>query len=221
MKTNELDLLHDRIPYLFRNFAIPGLLSSLSMCLYGIIDGIILGRYVGSNAMAAVSMASPIFNIISCITILIAIGGNTLVGISLGEKSVKKANHYFNNAVTALFVVSFATWLIIILCPTMLAKSIGANAVLLPLVKSYIQTFGFFVIPIIFNIILGISLQSIGKPQLYMLGNMLTMVINIVLDLLFICIFNWGIWGAALASGISATIVFGIYLSQFIRKTAF
>lgn len=218
MKTQELDLLHDKVTNLFYHFAIPGVLSSLSMCLYGIIDGIILGRFVGANAMAAVNMASPIFNIVSCIAILIAIGGNTLVGISLGEKSIQKANHYFNNAITALFSISLIIWIATVFFSTQLAQIIGANSVLRPFVEMYIQTFGFFVIPIIFNIILGLSLQSVGKPQLYMVGNMLTMAINIVLDLLFVCALKWGIFGAALASGISATIVFVLFLSKFIRK---
>jgi len=188
------------------------------MCLYGVINGIILGRYVGNNAMAAVNIASPIFNIISCIAILIAIGGNTLVGIRLGEKDYKKANQYFNNAVTALLVIGVAIWIAVVFFPSSLAKLVGANEVLLPYVKSYIQTFGFFVVPVLFNIIFGISLQSIGKPHLYMIGSMLTMALNIILDLLFICIFDWGVFGAALASGCSATIVFIIFLPQFGRK---
>lgn len=74
MKTTELNVLKDPISKLFRGYAIPGIVASLSMCLYGIINGIILGRFVGPNALAAVNMASPIFNIISCIGILIAIG---------------------------------------------------------------------------------------------------------------------------------------------------
>ena len=59
MKTQELDLLHDRVPFLFRHFAIPGVLSSLSMCLYGIIDGMILGHFIGPNAMAASAFPLP------------------------------------------------------------------------------------------------------------------------------------------------------------------
>lgn len=62
------------------------------MCLYGIIDGMILGRSIGPNAIAAVNMASPIFNIVSCLAILIAIGGNTLVGISLGGRRTERAS---------------------------------------------------------------------------------------------------------------------------------
>ena len=89
---------------------------------------------------------------------------------------------------------------------------------LLPLVKQYIQTFKFFVIPIILNIILGRSLQSIGKPRLYMLGNIRTTGIHTALDLLLICVFDWGVFGAALASGINAAIVFALFLSQVIRK---
>lgn len=220
MKTQELDLLNHKVPSLFRHFAIPGVISSLSMCLYGVIDGMILGRFIGPNAMAAVNMASPMFNIVSCLAILMAIGGNTLVGISLGEQNRDKANHYFNNAVTALFIIAAVIWAAVVFFPVHLAQAVGANEVLLPLVKQYIRTFGFFAIPIILNIILGISLQSIGKPQLYMVGNMLTMGINIVLDLLFICAFGWGIFGAALASGISATIVFVLFLSKFIRKNS-
>lgn len=218
MKKQELNLLNDKVSSLFCHFAIPGVLSSLSMCLYGIIDGMILGQFIGPNAMAAVNMAAPIFNIISCIAILIAIGGNTLVGISLGEQNRNKANHYFNNAVTVLLTIALVVWITVVFFPTQLAQAVGANQVLLPFVKQYVQTFGFFVIPIIFNIILGLSLQSIGKPQLYMIGNILTMAINIILDLLFICVFKWGIFGAALASGISATIVFVLFLSKFIQK---
>ena len=218
MKTQQLDLLNDRVPSLFRHFAIPGILSSLSMCLYGIVDGMILGRFIGPNAMAAVNMASPIFNIISCLAILIAIGGNTLVGISLGGQDREKANHYFNNAVAALFCIAAIIWAAVVFFPAQLARGVGANEVLLPFVTQYIRTFGFFVIPIIFNILLGISLQSIGKPQLYMVGNMLTMGINIALDLVFICAFGWGIFGAALASGVSASIVFVLFLSKFVQK---
>ena len=213
-----LDLLNDRMPRLLRQFAIPGVLSALSMCLYGIIDGMILGRFIGANAMAAVNMASPIFNIISCLAVLIAIGGNTLVAISLGEKRLDKANHFFNNAVMALFVMAAIIWVALVVFPSQLARSVGANDVLFPWVTQYIQTFGFFVIPILFNILLGISLQSIGRPRLYMLGNMLTMAVNIALDLLFILVFNMGIFGAALASGISATIVFFLFLPKFVGR---
>lgn len=86
---------------------------------------------------------------------------------------------------------------------------------LFPMVVDYIQTFGVFVVPVIFNILLGISLQSMGKPQLYMVGNLLSVVLNIILDLIFICVFDMGITGAALASGISATIVFILFFSNF------
>ncbi|WP_291652772.1 MATE family efflux transporter [Clostridium sp.] len=213
-----LNLLEDNTKKLFINFALPGVISALAMCLYGIVDGIILGRFVNSNALAAVNMASPIFNIISCFGILIAIGGNTLTGISLGQKDIKKANNYFNNSFFTLFLVSILIFIIIVFFPNLIAKLVGANDSLLPLVSKYIQTFGFFIIPICLNILLGISLQSIGKPSLYMIGNMLSVFINIVLDIIFVCFLNMGIFGAALSSGISATLVFLVFLLQFINQ---
>lgn len=114
MKTTELNVLKDPISKLFRGYAIPGIVASLSMCLYGIINGIILGRFVGPNALAAVNMASPIFNIISCIGILIAIGGNTLTAISLGEQNNRKANHYFNNAFYTLLMITVAIFIMVV-----------------------------------------------------------------------------------------------------------
>ncbi|OAB41939.1 MATE family efflux transporter [Paenibacillus glacialis] len=218
MKTAELDLLHDKMSTLFRGYAIPGIVASLSMCLYGIINGLILGRFVGPNALAAVNMASPIFNIISCIGILIAIGGNTLTAISLGEGNKEKANHYFNNAFYCLLAIAVVIFVSVVFFPELLARMVGANTVIFPMVVDYIQTFGIFVIPVIFNIFLGISLQSIGQPQLYMVGNMLMVVINIILDLIFVYVFKMGIFGAALASGISATIVFILFITKFVRK---
>lgn len=114
MKTTELNVLKDPISKLFRGYAIPGIVASLSMCLYGIINGIILGRFVGPNALAAVNLASPIFNIISCIGILIAIGGNTLTAISLGEQNKVKANHYFNNAFYTLLMIAVVIFIMVV-----------------------------------------------------------------------------------------------------------
>lgn len=199
-------------------YALPGIIASLAMCLYGIINGIILGRVVGANSLAAVNMASPIFNIISCIAILVAIGGNTLTAISLGERDTKKANNYFNNAFFTLLAISIVIFVIIVFFPQSLAKVIGANEAIFSLVVTYIRVFGLFVIPIVLNIFLGISLQSIGKPQLYMAGNLLSVILNVILDLTFICAFDMGILGAALASGISATAVFVLFFSKFIDK---
>lgn len=92
---------------------------------------------------------------------------------------------------------------------------------LFPMVVDYIRTFGLFVVPVIFNILLGISLQSIGKPQLYMFGNLLSVVLNIILDLIFICALDMGITGAALASGISATVVFILFFRNSSQRKAF
>lgn len=220
MKIKDLNLIEDRISKLFIGYALPGVIASLAMCLYGIVDGIILGRFIGANSLAAVNMASPIFNIISCMAILIAVGGNTLVAISLGEKDSKKANNYFNNAFFSLLTMAIVIFIIAVFFSSTLAKMLGVNEVLFSLVVTYIRTFGLFVIPIVLNIFLGISLQSIGKPQLYMAGNLLSVILNIILDLVFICTFNMGIFGAALASGISATVVFVVFFSKFINKSA-
>lgn len=213
----ELNLLEDSIKKLFVSYALPGVISSLAMCLYGVVDGIILGRFVSVEALAAVNMSSPVFNIISCFGILIAIGGNTLSAISIGQKDIKKANNYFNNAFFTLLLISILIFIIVVFFPGYIAKLIGSNDVLLPLVSTYIRTFGLFIVPICLNILLGISLQSIGKPSLYMIGNIISVIINIILDIIFICFFGMGIFGAALASGISATLVFLLFIVQFIK----
>lgn len=111
------------------------------------------------------NMASPIFNIISCIGILIAIGGNTLTAISLGEQNKGKANHYFNNAFYTLLMIAVVIFIMVVFFPHVLARIVGENSVLFPMV-----------------------------------GNLLSVVLNIILDLIFICVFDMGITGAALAS---------------------
>ncbi|GIO99420.1 hypothetical protein J14TS5_45060 [Paenibacillus lautus] len=109
-------------------------------------------------------MASPVFNIISCFAILIAIGGNTLTAISLGNQDRKRANNYFNNAFFTLLFIAIFIFVIVVFAPGSLARMLGAKEVILHDVVLYMRTFGFFMIPIILNIFLGISMKSIGKP---------------------------------------------------------
>ena len=93
-------LLTGEIARLFMKYALPGVAGLLFLGIQSVIDGIVLGRFVGANALASVNLVLPCYSLISAFAIVMGIGGQTLVSISLGRGDKQEAN----NALRSVFV---------------------------------------------------------------------------------------------------------------------
>lgn len=202
----ERSLRYGNIPRLFRKFAIPGVISMLFMGLQTIIDGIVLGNYVGANALASVSIVLPAYVLISAVAIVIGIGSQTIVSTRLGERNHKGASDAMASGM--IFEIGFAVvvgaLLVIFARPVVMA--LGADATLIEGSVDYLRAIVPFSPIICLMFFSDYMLKSIGRPVYSMAIMSVTVVINIVLDIWFVGYLDLGTAGAGLATGIAFTV---------------
>lgn len=198
-------------------FALPTITSMWIFTLYTIIDGIFIGKYVGSLALGATNIAMPVFNISFGLGVMIAVGASTLISIALAQKDQQKGNYYFNLA--SLFSFSLGVFLSL-LCWIFLKPLtffLGADDLLLPYVHDYIQVILFFFPFYLCGYGWEIYIKVDGNTIYPMLCVFLGAIINIVLDYFFLGVLHHGVQGAALATGIAQTIT-SLFLFVYIVK---
>ena len=108
-------LLTGEIPRLFMKYALPGVAGLLFLGIQSVIDGIVLGRFVGANALASVNLVLPCYSLISAFAIVMGIGGQTLVSISLGRGDKQEANNALRSVFVFLLGMSVVVSLVIFL----------------------------------------------------------------------------------------------------------
>ena len=199
-------LLTGEIPRLFMKYALPGVAGLLFLGIQSVIDGIVLGRFVGANALASVNLVLPCYSLISAFAIVMGIGGQTLVSISLGRGDKQEANNALRSVFVFLLGMSVVVSLVIFLSAGKIASFLGANEVLLPDAVHYIRALVPF-FPLLCAMFFGdYIIKAMGHP-LYATSVMgMTVVLNIVLDLVFVAVLWWGVMGAGLATGIAFTM---------------
>ena len=199
-------LLTGEIPRLFMKYALPGVAGLLFLGIQSVIDGIVLGRFVGAHALASVNLVLPCYSLISAFAIVMGIGGQTLVSISLGRGDKQEANNALRSVFVFLLGMSVVVSLVIFLSAGKIASFLGANEVLLPDAVHYIRALVPF-FPLLCAMFFGdYIIKAMGHP-LYATSVMgMTVVLNIVLDLVFVAVLGWGVMGAGLATGIAFTM---------------
>ncbi len=199
-------LLTGEIPRLFMKYALPGVAGLLFLGIQSVIDGIVLGRFVGANALASVNLVLPCYSLISAFAIVMGIGGQTLVSISLGRGDKQEANNALRSVFVFLLGMSVVVSLVIFLSAGKIASFLGANEVLLPDAVHYIRALVPFFSLLCAMFFGDYIIKAMGHP-LYATSVMgITVVLNIVLDLVFVAVLGWGVMGAGLATGIAFTM---------------
>jgi len=213
----KLDLGKDSILKIFIQYAVPSALGMLAMSLAGIVDGIFIGRYVGTNGLAAINLVYPLAALALGISIMIGVGGSTVATTELGAEKIKTAQNTFT--VTIILITSFALFVVLAgsLFMDNLIGLLGSDNLLKNDVKDYLSTIILFFPFLMLTFILDAFIRSDGSPLFSVVSLIISALINIVLDYYFVAEFSWGLKGAAMATGISQTAAF-IMLSLYILK---
>ena len=188
------------------SFAIPLFLGNLFQQLYNTVDSLIVGKFLGSEALAAVTSSGSLIFLMVGFFNGISVGAGVVISKYYGAKdydSLKKAVH--TDVAFGLVAGALLTVIGLLLAPQML-QWMGTPAEVLPNSIAYFRTYFLGSIAfVMYNIVMGI-LQATGdsKHPLYYL--ILSSIINVVLDLLFVGVFDWGVASAALATAISQAI---------------
>lgn len=210
--------LEDNISKLLIRQSVPASVAMLVVALYNVIDTIFVGQAVGHEAIAALTLTMPFFLFISAIGISIGIGCSSIFARSLGSGNRQKANASVGNSIVITIILTFVTILSIFILKEKILYFLGAREIVLKLALDFLNImligFPFLIFLTLFNSLL----RSEGNAKMAMLTMLLSAVINIILDILFIMIFHWGVKGAAIATTISHIISFGITIYYLFYK---
>lgn len=216
----EFDLKKDSISKLFIGYAVPAMIGICIFSLYTLVDSIFVSRFCGETALSAVEICAPVLSAFSFISIIIGMGANTLIGIKLGENNNKKASSIFTLATALIFFFALLFIFSILLFTEQAAKLLGADETIIAFVCDYLRICGCFAPAFLISGFWSLSMETMGKPLAVMIGNIVTAGGNIFLDYIFIVKLQFGIKGAAFASGLSALISVLIYFAFIVNKNS-
>lgn len=199
-------------------FSIPLILGNLFQQLYNTVDSVIVGRFIGSSALAAVSCGGSVINLLIGFCIGASAGAGVVIAQAYGaqdKEGVKKAVHTtIAIAIVAGMIVTVAG---IFLIPSML-RLMGTPAEVYQDAVVYLQVyFGGMLFSVIYNMAAGI-LNAVGNSRRSLIYLMVAAISNIFLDLLFVVVFQMGVVGVALATDISQLLSCMFILRFLIRS---
>jgi putative MATE family efflux protein len=200
---DSIDFGKEKIGSLFFKLLFPTFIGLLFSAMFNLVDGIFVGRGVGTDALASVNITAPVFMICTACSLLFGSGVSVVAAIHLSHGNIKAAR--IN--VTQSFLVGIAFGLLVLLFgflfPEFTARIFGGSAELMPLVKGYL----FSILPgLPFSIIMIMGLFVLrldGSPRMAMAADIVAALLNIFLDWLFVFPLDMGIVGAGIASTIS------------------
>lgn len=195
---------------LFFHFAIPSMISMAVSSLYTIADGIFVGRFLGQQSLAAINLVMPLIMICFGLSDMVAVGSSVQISIQLGRKEYDEARRTFSSC---LKIIALSSCMIGVLCFFLAEPAfrlLGAEPEVAKLAEEYLRVYAVFLPLIAGYFAIDNYLRICGKPRYSMVINIVTAVLNILLDFLFVAVLGYGVWSAALASCIS--LVLGMVL---------
>ena len=201
-------------------FVISPILMIICTAVYGVVDGFFISNYVGKVPFAAVNLVMPVDLVPVAIGFMIGEGGNALISKKLGENKRGIANQYFSLLIYTTAVIGVVLSLAGYAFTPVIADILGANDQL----KPYCVEYGRILFAAQFFYVLQNIFQSFfiaaGKPDLSLKVSLLSGGINVLLDVLFIVVLQWGVAGAAWATALGQVAGGMAPLAYFARKNS-
>ena len=200
---------------IFLKMLTPTILMNLTTALASFADTVIIGHFLDDLSLSVVTFATPLYMIINTFAALFAVGGSIAMSIDSGKGSRDNANRAFSVSVELLLF----TGIILLLSGIFLGKQItgwlGAGKAVFDMVQDYSVIVLVFAPIFMLNVGLAFFVRNDGRPTLSMVGMFLSIAVNIVLDIVFIGVCDWGVKGAAFAT------VLGQLVSVLVISTHF
>ena len=184
-------------------YSLPAVVGMLVMALYNVVDRIFIGQWVGPDAIAGLAITFPIMNLATAVGVLVGVGSTARISIALGEKNMPLAEQIMGNAMTLTIINAAAYIALFAVFMEPLLHLFGASDTTLPYASAYLMP----LLPglLLTNIAYGFNniMRASGYPRKAMYTMLVGAAVNVVLDPLFIYVFDWGIAGAAYATDIA------------------
>lgn len=198
---NDKHLQEKSIPALLWLYARPSMFVSLIAGLYGIVDGIFIGRKLGPEGLAAITLAFPITSLLIGIGVLLSIGTSIIINRTMAAGNRELAKSYIFKGIRLYFIVTFITTISAFFAPQIMhLLGTGTNEYIVDLSRSFVSVLLFGSVIYMAPIFLNDLMKNLGKPKEAMFAMIAGTITNIILDYVFIFIFDLELVGAALAT---------------------
>lgn len=187
-------------------FGIPATIGMLMSSLITIVDGYFAGNYVGSKALVAINLGLPLLYFYLAVGLMIGVGGSVIAGIAIGSGERDKANRTFTQSMILAAIAGVSISVIAGIFFKPLMSFIKANGEVGELFRLYYSVFLFSAPLMIIDSCYGMFLRADGEPQIYMVFNAVSILLNAFLDFLFTAKLGFGIRGLIFASLISLSL---------------
>ena len=214
MNETKVDYLNGKLFPMILKFSIPAAISLLITAIYNIVDRMFVGNFNGTSALAGLSVCFPLSYMMMAFALMCSAGGSTFFSLFSGQNEPEKMNRSFGNAMVLVCVFEIMLSALLLIFPNPVLKIFGVTETAYPYAVLYYRI-----------VALGCVFQGLsqlfcdfvrvsGKPVLGMCVTGIGAVTNIILDAVFIIIFDWGVIGAAGATVIGQifSALFGAYL---------
>ena len=192
------------------------ILVALSGCLGTVVDGIIVGNLISEDGVSAINLSRPITQFIFTLHLLINAGAGMLVAYALGKKQIDEARRYFTRALGLSGGIGLLLAIVGgLMFPTQTARMLCDHEQILPLAQDYMQVLLIgnpaYIIMWGLSTMVGVD----GSPRLVSLAVIVDNVVNLVLDIVFIQVFGWGIAGSSAATVVGHLVGIAILLGHW------
>lgn len=220
-KNSPLVLGTENIGKLLMQYSFPAIIAMTASSLYNMVDSIFIGHGVGSLAISGLAITFPLMNLAAAFGSLVGVGAATLVSVKLGQKDYAGANNVLGNVVLLNLIIGVVFSILSLAFLDPILYFFGASDDTIGYARDYM------VIILAGNVIthlyfgLNAVLRSSGFPQVAMYTTLSSVIINCVLNAIFIFWWGWGIAGAAWATIVAQVIALIIQFSYFSRPESF
>ena len=204
---------------LLTQYAIPAIIAMTASSLYNMADSIFIGHGVGPLAISGLALTFPLMNLAAAFGSLVGVGASTLVSVKLGQKDYDGANKVLGNVLVLNVLLGLAFTFAFLFMLDPILYFFGASENTIGYARDYMEIILYG--NVITHMYLGLNavLRSSGFPKLAMYATLASVVINCVLNPIFIFGFDWGIKGSAWATVISQVISLTGQFIHFSRPT--
>lgn len=201
----------------FLRYLVPSVLTMIFLSFYTTIDGFFVSKYAGSDALAGINIVIPITCVIFGVSVMLATGAGAIIGEKLGQKKEQEANEIFSFISIVLLVFSIIFTFVGIIFLKEICIFLGSSTRLLKHVLPYAFVIFLGTIPMSFKLFFEYLVRTDGRSNIGMLMSLTGLILNVVLDYIFVALFDMGTLGAAWGTFLSITVSMLIGLGYFLK----
>lgn len=187
----------------FVRFVFPSVFGLLAVSSAGVVDAIFVGNFVGSVALASVNLAMPLIALVFGLILMVSLGGAVAAGKYIGERDKENASNTFTKTAVVLTVMMFLISVVALCLPGTIVTALGAQGETIALSAEYVWVVAWFFPAFGYAVWLSQFVRADGRPGLAFVAMIVMTLVNVVLDYALIAWLDWGLTGAALATGLS------------------